>query len=136
MINDKLLIQDVTLARCGEVVDETSQSFGGKVSHSCVVEFITEKTITCVIDKKDNVAIDIETGKVWPFIKRNENNKIISELVFGQLYPITGMDKNWDEISYMYQLSLKARAKKVYQRYLENKMADENEKRKTKTKEI
>lgn len=130
MKDSRLLIQDVVLAKCGGVVNNS------KDNEKCVqvIEFTFEKTITCVVDKINNVAIDIETCKVWPIIKRDENNRIVDDLIQDQLYPIKFIDKNWDEISYLYQISLKARAKDIYQRYLKNKEIDKM-KIKKKTKE-
>ena len=65
----------------------------------------------------------------------DNNNRIVGELISGQLYPVVCADKNWDKISYLYQLSLKARAKKIYQRYLENKFEENHNKQKIKKKE-
>ena len=45
------------------------------------------------------------------------------------------MDKNWAKISYLYQLSLKAQAKKVYNRYLLSKEEQKVKKIGSKTKE-
>lgn len=136
MKNYDFLIQDVTLARCETVVEGNSKVFNSKAEYVKVIEFTVEKTITCVVDKKNGVAIDIETCKEWPIIKKDENNRIIQPLSFGQLYPVVFKDKNWDEISSLYQLSIKARAKQVYQRYLENIQNAKDNKIKNKTKEI
>lgn len=126
MKNNELLINEVTLARYGGVVDSSAQMEGNKYTHFHVVDFTTDRTITCVIDVVDNVAIDIETGEVWNLLKRNENYRIIDELIPGQIYPVVLRDKNWSRISQLYQLSLKARAKKIYQRYLESKHEEHN----------
>ncbi len=134
MKDNGLLIQDVTLAKCGSSVKNTSYASGEKLKHVQVIEFTVEKTVTCVIDKTDNVAIDIETCKVWPIMNRDQNNRITDDLEFGKLYPIKFADKNWDEISYLYQIALKARAKQMHQRYLENKKIKEKNKIKTKEK--
>lgn len=135
MKNDELLIKEVTLARHGGVVDSSARMEGNKYAHFHVVDFTVERTITCVIDMNDNVAIDIETGDIWNLIKRDKNNRIVGDLIPNQLYAVVCRDKNWDEISYLYQLSLKARAKKIYQRYLENKFESQHNKQKIKNKE-
>ncbi len=134
MKNDELLIKEVTLARYNGVVDSSAQIDGNKYAHLQVVDFTVERTITCVIDTNDNVAIDIETGDVWNLVKRDANNRISSELISGQLYPVVYNDKDWSRISYLYQITLKARAKKIYQCYLENKFEEQHNKQKTKNK--
>ena len=135
MKNDELLIKEVTLARYGGVVDSSANIEGDRYTHLHVVDFTVERTITCVIDTNDNVAIDIETGDIWRLVERDSNNRILGELVSGQLYPLVCNDKNWSRISYLYQLSLKARAKNIYQRYLESKLQEQHGKQKIKNKE-
>ena len=135
MKNDELLIKDVTLARYGGVVDSSAQIDGNKYAHLHVIDFTVARTITCVIDINDNVAIDIETGDIWNLVERDANNRISSELIPGQLYPVVYNDKDWSRISYLYQITLKARAKKIYQRYLEDKFEKQCNKQKIKNKE-
>lgn len=135
MKKDELLIKEVTLARYGGVVDSSAQIDGNKYAHLHVVDFTVERTITCVIDTNDNVAIDIETGDIWNLVERDGNNRISSELIPEQLYPVVYNDKDWSRISYLYQITLKARAKKIYQRYLEDKFENQCNKQKIKNKE-
>lgn len=135
MKNDELLIKEVTLARYGGIVGSSARIEGDRYAHLRIVDFTVERTITCVIDTDDNVAIDIETGDIWSLVERDSNNRISSELISGQLYPLVCNDKDWSKISYLYQLTLKARAKKIYQRYLENKFEEQHNKQKIKNKE-
>lgn len=135
MKNDELLIKEVTLARYDGVVDSSAQIEGNKYAHLQVVDFTVERTITCVIDTNDNVAIDIETGDIWKLVERDDNNRISGELVSGQLYPVVCSDKDWSRISYLYQITLKSRAKKMHQCYLENRFQEQHNKQKIKNKE-
>lgn len=132
MKNDELVIKEITLARYGGVVDSASIVEGNQYKHIQISDFTVEKTITGVVDYFHEVIIDIETGKVFPILNRDENRRIIDELNIGELYPLYMQNKNWDEISYLYQLVIKSQAKRVYQRYLENRELEENNKTKTK----
>ena len=135
MKNDELLIKEVTLARYGGVVDSSGQIEKNRYVHFHIVDFTVERTIICVIDTNDNVAIDIETGEVWNLVERDDNNRISSELIPNQLYPLVCNDKDWSRISYLYQITLKSRAKKMHQCYLENKFQEQHGKQKIKNKE-
>lgn len=135
MKNDELLIKEVTLARYGGIVGSSAQMHGGIYTRLHVVDFTVERTITCVIDTNDNVAIDIETGDIWNLVERDDSNRILGELVSGQLYPLVCNDKDWSRISYLYQITLKSRAKKMHQCYLENKLQEQRDKQKIKNKE-
>lgn len=136
MKNDKLLILDVTLARYGGVVDNSSKVEGNVYKSIQIVDFTVEKTITGIIDKENSKVIDIETGAVFQILKRDKDNRIIDKLVSRQLYPISFVNKNWIDSGLLYQLCIKAKAKQVYQHYLENMNNNEVNKVKIKSKEI
>lgn len=120
MKNDELVIKEITLARYGGVVDSTSVVEDNKYKHIQISDFTVEKTITGIVDWYNEVIIDIETGKVFKILNRDEKRRIIDELKIGELYPLFMRDKNWDEISLLYQLVIKSQAKRVYQRYLDD----------------
>lgn len=135
MKNDKLLIKEVALARYGGVVDSLVKIEGNEYTLLHVADFTVERTITCVIDTNDNVAIDIKMGDVWNLIERDDDNRIVSELILNQLYPIVYNDKDWSRTNYLSQLALKGRAKNVYKHYLESKIQEQPSKQKIKKKE-
>lgn len=134
MKNDELVIKEITLARYGGAVDSTSIVEDNKYKHIQISDFTVEKTITGIVDWYNEVIIDIETGKVFKILNRDENRRIIDELKNGELYPLFMQDKNWDEISLLYQLVIKTQAKRVYQRYLGEEVEKKNNKTKIKTK--
>lgn len=135
MKNNELIIKEVILAKNGTKgvsFYSPSASNNGTLVSGTTFSFDIEKTITCVIDEANSKAIDIETNEVWNLIKRNENGKILREeypkILNGEVCALRTIDKNWDKISMLYQLNLKERARKVYQRYLDGLPKKEDEK--------
>lgn len=134
MKNDELVIKEITLARYGGAIDSTGIVEDNKYKHIQISDFTVEKTITGIVDWYNEVIIDVETGKVFKILNRDENRRIIDELKNGELYPLFMQDKNWDEISLLYQLVIKTQAKRVYQRYLGEELEKNDNKNKTKIK--
>lgn len=135
MKNKNLIIKEVILAKNG--TKEVS-FYSPDVSNARTLipatafSFDIEKTITCVIDEENCKAIDLETNEVWDLIKRNDKGQILKEdypkILSGEICALRTIDKNWEKISLLYQLDLKDRARKVYQKYLDNLPQKEDEK--------
>ncbi len=132
---NEIAVKEATLAKYECVGDYRVGFENGKKKTFEVLTFTTVKTINCVVDYGSNEVIDIETGETFKMPVRNDDGQIVSFDKEQELHPIVIMDKNWDEISYLYQLSLKAQAKKVYNRYLLSKEEQKIKKIGSKTKE-
>lgn len=132
---NEIAVKEATLAKYDCVGDYRVGFENGKKKTFAVLTFTTVKTINCVVDYGSNEVIDIETGETFKMPVRNDDGQIVSFDKEQELHPIVIMDKNWDKISYLYQLSLKAQAKKVYNRYLLSKEEQKVKKIGSKTKE-
>ncbi len=132
---NEIAVKEATLAKY-DCVGESRVGFEkGKKKTFEVLSFTTVKTINCVVDYGSNEVIDIETGETFKMPVRDDDGRIVSFDKEQELQPIVIMEKNWDKISYLYQLSLKAQAKKVYNRYLLSKEEQKVKKIGSKTKE-
>lgn len=120
MKNNELIIKEVTLAKCDGVSDQKVSYERSKCKTINVLSFTVIRTITCVFDSENNNVIDIETGEVWSLPLRDECGRITDLNEEQILQPLLISEKDWDKISYLYQLAIKSQAKRVYQRYLEN----------------
>lgn len=135
MKEEKIIIKEVTLAKPTGNSDNGASSESGIHIESKSIEFETVRIADCVIDIASNTAIEIETNEVFPIVKRDRNNRIDkseAELIAkGDTVALHLLEKDWKKISMLYQINLKARAKKVYMDYLKNKQKDEAQKIKT-----
>lgn len=132
---NEIAVKEATLAKYDCVGDSRVGFENGKKKTFEVLTFTTVKTINCVVDYGSNEVIDIETGETFKMPVRNDDGRIVSFDKEQELHPIVIMDKNWAKISYLYQLSLKAQAKKVYNRYLLSKEEQKVKKIGSKNKE-
>lgn len=125
MKNDELIIKDAVFAKTNIINGKIVTDSDGRE------EFHIVRTATCVIDESENKAIDIETGEVFDVVRR-ERGIIIPEdyerILDGNEYILNLIPKNWDQISLLYQLSIKDRAKKIYKRYLAVKQEEDVQK--------
>ena len=118
MKNNEVIIEDVLFAKAN-IKRGTVQ-----LNPDGLPEFSFVRTATCVIDKEESKAIDIETGEIFDIVKREKGiilNNEYDRILDGQEHALRLMPKNWDKISLLYQLALKDRAKKMYKRYLDSK---------------
>ena len=124
MKNDEVIIKEVTIASATGRHDSSHKYSQNTITPATTFEFTAVKTVTCVIDEERSNAIDIETGEKWHLVRRNELGFILPEefdqILNGKDFALKTKDKEWDKISLLYQLVLKERAKKIFDRYLKS----------------
>ena len=131
-MSKSVIIKEAVLARPTGQFDSGYEMTGKTVHSKLMIEFENVKTETCVIDEERGKAISIETREIYDFVKRNETGRIVSHEIEkikpNEIIALRLMDKDWDKISMLYQLSLKVRAKEVYESYMKNISAEEKDK--------
>lgn len=138
---NSLIIKDVVLAKpTGNRLSVTNSEFGIE-KENWKIEFEVLKMVTCVIDIESNKAIDIETNECFDIVKRDNFGKIMKshlpQIINGETMALQLREKDWKNMSVLYQLELKSRAQRVWNRYFTNlnKKTQENSIQKTKRKD-
>ena len=94
----------------------------GDLSQKIIVDENSIFSINCVIDFDNYKAIDIETGNVFEVLKRRANGFIIYDEVnpikFNFPYVTEYHKKNMDNVSVIFGLQMKSRAKRAYDNYM------------------
>jgi len=123
-MSSKVIIKEAVLARPTGHRDSGYTMKDEKVVGKLIIEFENVKTETCVIDEERGKAISVETRQVYDFVRRDPVGRIasheIEKIKSNEIIALRLMDKNWDKISMLYQLSLKERAKEVFKSYIES----------------
>lgn len=108
----------------------------GDLSQKLVVDENSIFTINCVIDFDDYKAIDIETGNEFDILKRNHSGLIINDgenpIKFNFPYVSDYQLKNMNNVSWLFGLQMKSRAKRTFDNYAAKKL--QNNKVKVKTR--
>lgn len=94
----------------------------GDLSQKIIVDENSIFSINCVIDFDNYKAIDIETGNVFEVLKRRDNGLIIYDKVnpikLNFPYVTEYHEKNMDNVSVIFGLQMKSRAKRAYDNYI------------------
>lgn len=131
-MNKNIIIKEALLAKptgnfdSGYILEEN-------IAHNrLIVEFENVKTETCVIDVERGKAISIETREIYDCAERDEMGRItsheITKIKPNEIIALRLMDKEWNKISLLYQINLKARAKQVFDSYMKIVSNEESEK--------
>lgn len=127
---NNVIIKEVKLAKYTGKRNNNFEVKNWERKHYASFEFELVKTATCVIDAERNKAIDIETGEIWSLVQRDDVGYILIEefpkILTGETCALGTYEKDWDKISLLYKLLLKERAKKIFQRYLDSLVVEEN----------
>ena len=135
-MSNQVIIKEAVLARPTGHRDSGYAMHDDKVVGKMMIEFENVKTETCVIDEQRGKAISIETREIYDFVKRDEAGRItsheIEQMGPNDIIALRLIDKDWDKISMLYQLSLKKRAKEVFESYMDGISKEERGKAYTK----
>lgn len=93
----------------------------GDCSQRIIVDENSIFSITCVIDFENAKAINIESGSVYDIVPRDERGRIknssANPIKFNHLYVTEYKEKKMENISMLYGLQMKSRAKRAYEEY-------------------
>lgn len=82
--------------------------------------------ITCIIDFENKKAIELETGKVFDLLIRDDSEKIINDennpIKINYPYVTDYSLIDLEKYSFVYVLNMKALAKKTYENYNQNNL--------------
>ncbi|MBE6151689.1 MAG: hypothetical protein E7165_00025 [Firmicutes bacterium] len=138
MGSNNLKIREVVLATYSRVVDSTYLVQQTKCTERTIIEFDANAKIICVIDEQSNVAINIQNGKYFPIIQRNELGKIkyseLEKINSGAVVALRVSDKNLQYTNPLFGFVINNKARKTYATYLEEKLGKNKQQSLTLTK--
>ncbi len=114
------------------------EGFGekGDISQKLIIDENSIFSINCVIDFESNKAIDIENDNVYEILPRDDRGLIINSkdnpIKFNYPYVSDYKIKQMNNVSMLYSLSMKSRAQRTYDKYIEGQTKVDKPKIKTK----
>lgn len=107
----------------------------GDSSQKIIVDENSIFSINCVIDFDNYKAIEIETGKIFDVLRKTKKGLIVKSvdnpIKFNFPYVTEYCEKNMDNVSILFGLQMKSRAKRAYDNYASGILQNNNVKVKT-----